>query len=206
MNEPASEAQERLIGLYEENAAAWTEARAGSKLEKPWLERFAELLPQDGEVLDVGCGSGEPVGRFLADRGFALTGVDSAPSLIAVCRERLPDHRWLVADMRELDLGRSFDAIVAWHSLFHLPTEHQRAMFQRFAAHTNPGGVLMFTAGHAEGVRIGDWQGEPLYHASLAPAEYDALLEVNCFDLIERRLRDPHCGEASVWLARRAVP
>ena len=77
-------------------------------------------------------------------------------------------------------------------------------MIARFAAHCGEGGALMFTSGGSHGESIGEWRGEPLYHGSLDPTEYEALLEGNGFTLVEHRLRDPECGHATVWLARRA--
>jgi len=54
----------------------------------------------------------------MADRGLLVTGVDSSPTMISLCRTRLPDHEWIVADMRKLALGRRFDGILAWdHSM-----------------------------------------------------------------------------------------
>lgn len=194
---------ERIIDLYERNAAAWQRLRAGSgPMEKPWLERFAAALPAGGAILDLGCGSGEPVATCLVEKGFAITGVDSSPSLIGICRTRFPDQQWVTADMRELALDRRFNGILAWHSLFHLAPEDQRAMFPRLAAHARPGAVLMFTSGDGEGVLVGEWQGEPLYHASLAPEEYRARLEASGFAVIDCRPRDPECGDATVWLAQ----
>lgn len=195
---------ERIIGLYEENADAWDRQRGRDLFELPWLERFAAFLPERAKILDIGCGMGEPIGRWLIEQGFSLTGVDSSPSLIAKCRKRFPDQQWVVADMRGLDLATRFDGIIVWHSAFHLNPDDQRALFPILAAHSSPGALLMFTSGDEEGVRIGEWQGEPLYHASLSPAEYRTLLEANGFAVVEARARDPECGEATVWIARKA--
>jgi trans-aconitate methyltransferase len=194
---------ERIIGLYEENADAWDRMRGAGLMEKPWLDRFAAYLPDGAGILDLGCGSGEPVARYLIEQGFAVTGVDSSPALIALCRERFPAHEWIVADMRRLDLGRRFGGLIAWHSSFHLCADDQRALFPRLAVHLEPGGILMFTSGDAEGVRIGQWQGEPLYHASLDPEEYRAVLAASGFTVLVHQARDAECGEASVWLARK---
>ena len=200
-------APERIVGLYEDNAAAWDSMRGTSvRLEKPWLDRFASLLPPGGTVLDIGCGSGEPIAGDLIERGFKVTGVDSSPSMIALCRSRFPGQEWIAADMRRLDLGRRFDGILLWHSSFHLTPVDQRALFPRLAAHADPSAVLMFTSGEDAGVRIGEWQGEPLYHASLAPADYEALLAQSGFEVVERRLHDAECGGASVWLCRQIRP
>lgn len=196
----------RIPFLYEENAAAWDRQRGTELIEKPWLDRFLGQLPENPEILDVGCGSGEPIARYLIGRGASVTGVDSSPSLIAICRERFPDQEWIVSDMRSLDLGRRFDGALAWHSSFHLKQDDQRALIPRLAAHLKPGGALMFTSGPEAGESIGEWHGEPLYHASLSPEEYEALLHENGFRLVERRLNDPDCGGASVWLAQRIRP
>ncbi len=195
---------ERIIGLYEDNAAAFDRMRSRDLFEREWLDRFAALLPPGGSILDVGCGMGEPIAAYLIGRGFRLTGTDASASMIAFCRRRFPAHEWLIGDMRVLDLGRRFDGVIAWHSSFHLPREDQRALVPRFAGHLAPNGHLIFTSGDEAGVRIGEWMGEPLYHASLAPDEYRALLDENGLEDLEYRARDPECGGATVWLARKA--
>ena len=195
---------ERIIGLYEENAGHWDRQRGRDLIEKPWLDRFLMALPARPTILDIGCGMGEPIARYLIGAGAAVTGLDSSPSLIALCRERFPEQEWIVGDMRAFELGRTFDGLIAWHSLFHLPPEDQPATLARFAAHVEHGGRLMFTSGHVRGVAVGSWQGEPLYHGSLDPAEYARLLEENGFALLDHRIQDPECGGATVWLARRA--
>ncbi len=202
---PKPEPRERVIALYEENAEAWDRQRCRDLSERHWLDRFIALLPEGGRVLDIGCGGGEPIARCLIERGFRISGVDSSPSLIALCRERFPRQTWQVGDMRDLDLGERFDGLLAWHSFFHLAQDDQRAMFRRFRAHAAPGAALMFTSGPQAGEALGTWQGEPLHHASLAPAEYAALLAQNGFAVVDWRARDADCGEATVWLARREM-
>ena len=197
---------ERIIGLYEENAAAWDRQRGRELFEKPWMDRFLDLLPEHGSILDIGCGMGEPIARYFIQFDFAVTGVDSSPSLIALCKERFPKHRWLVGDMRKLALGRRFDGLVAWHSFFHLSPSDQRPMFARFAAHAAPGAVLMITTGPGEKEEIGEWRGEPLYHGSLSPEEYRTRLEENGFTILAHVVQDPDCGHATIWLARYQGP
>jgi cyclopropane fatty-acyl-phospholipid synthase-like methyltransferase len=193
---------ERIIGLYEDNAAAGDRQRGRDLFERPWLDRFLARLPEGGTVLDVGCGMGEPIAANLIERDAQVTGVDSSPSLVELCRERFPDQLWRVADMRALDVGRRFDGLIAWHSLSHLTPAAQRPMFRRFADHLKPGGLLMFTSGHAQGDSIGTWQGEPLYHGSLDPQEYRDLLEESGFAIVEHKLCDGDCDDATVWLAQ----
>jgi trans-aconitate methyltransferase len=196
-------ANERIIGLYEENAAAWDRMRGRDLHERHWLDRFLAYVRPGGAILDIGCGMGEPVARYLIERGAEVTGMDSSPSLIAIARERFPAHEWTVADMRGLDLGRRFDGLLAWHSFFHLSPDDQRPMFARFAAHAAPGAPLMFTSGIEQGETLGKWMGEPLYHGSLDTAEYEALLAANGFRTVRHEVRDPSCGHSTIWLAVR---
>lgn len=196
---------ERIIGLYRRHAHTWAEKRAGRSdrpMEASWLGRFLGQLPPQPSVLDIGCGSGEPMSRYLIDRGCNITGVDSAPEMIAMCRERYPRQTWHVADMRTLSLDRTFDGILAWDSFFHLCHDDQRRMFPVFRAHAASSAALMFTSGPAHGEAIGDFEGEPLYHASLDGAEYRALLDENGFAVVAHTIEDATCGGHTVWLAR----
>src|SRR5262249_13922340 len=62
-------------------------------------------------VLDAGCGTGR-VAIELARRGLEVVGTDREASMIATARRRAPEVIWVVADLAELDLGRSFDLVV----------------------------------------------------------------------------------------------
>ncbi len=197
----ASEA-DRIIGLYQRHALAWDADRGRTLFERPWLDRFLALLPRRAHILDVGCGAGEPLARYLVESGHDVTGVDASPPLIEICRTRFPAHDWLVADMRHLSLGRRFDGILAWDSFFHLCPDDQRRMFPVFRAHAAPRAALMFTSGSNHGVAIGSYQGESLYHASLDAAEYRQLLDANGFDVVAHAVEDPSCGGHTIWLAR----
>ena len=194
---------EDVVDLYTRRALDWDRDRGRDLREGPWLDAFLSHVPPSGQVLDLGCGSGEPIARHFVARGRAVTGVDAAPGLIALCRERMPDQTWVVGDMRGLDLGRRFDGVLAWHSAFHLTPEDQLGLFDLHARHTRPHGVLMFTSGSVHGESIGSWHGEPLYHGSLSTEGYRAALDAAGFDLLAHRKDDPACGGATVWLARR---
>jgi SAM-dependent methyltransferase len=192
----------RIIDLYRRHAAAWARQRGSRMIERSWLDRFRNLLPQHPSVLDIGCGSGEPIARYLTQNGCDITFVDAAPEMIALCRQRFPDRTFHVADMRALSLGRRFHGLLAWDSFFHLCAEDQRRMFPVFRAHAAPLAALMFTSGPGQGEAIGTLEGEPLYHASLDPAEYRALLGENGFDVVTHKAEDPECGGHTVWLAQ----
>jgi len=199
----ASEEAARIIDLYQRKAQDWIESRARSSLfEKPWLDRFRALLPSAGPILDLGCGSAEPMAAYLIELGHLVVGVDSSPAMIDACRKRFPEQEWIVADMRHLALQRRFSGILAWDSFFHLCHDDQRRMFPLFRAHALPNAALMFTSGPADGEAIGSFGDEPLYHASLDPAEYRSLLDRNGFRVVSHVVEDPDCGGHTIWLAQ----
>ena len=134
-----------------------------------------------------------------------MTGVDTSPTLVSLCRDRLPKHNWLAGDMRTLQLGRRFDGVLAWDSFFHLKPDDQRAMFGVFARHAKPSATLMFNSGPAYGESVGEYQGDPLYHASLYPDEYQALLGRAGFAVVDHIVEDwQNAGGRTVWLATAA--
>lgn len=183
---------DRIADLYQRHAHAFDAARRGAFPERKWLERFTRTLPRGGEVLDLGCGGGEPIDRFLVDRGFRVTGVDIAPSMIQLARTRFFRQTWIEADMRKFGAASSaYDGIVAWSSLFHLDHAAQEKMIQRRAVWLKRGGVALFNTGPNRGVSIGEFAGEPFYHASLSPDEYRAVFAQSGLGELAHKAEDP---------------
>jgi len=191
--------------VYARHAAAYDRLRGRSLQERPYLDAVHAALPPEGEILDLGCGMGEPIARHFIELGHRVTGVDAAPAMIALCRARFASQYWIEADMRRLALDRRYDAVIAWDSFFHLDADAQRAMFPVFARHLRPGAVLLFTSGPAAGVAIGEFAGEALFHASLDAVEYRDLLARAGFEVVLHVVEDPACGGHTVWLARRTA-
>lgn len=192
-----------ISALYERHATAFDRDRGKRLVERAWFEQFRQVMTEGADVLDLGCGSGEPVARYLVEKGHRVTGVDSSPTLIGLCRLRFPNQTWIAGDMRDVSLSRRFGGIVAWNSFFHLTPDDQRRMFAIFRDHAEPEAALMFTSGPGAGEAIGAYQGEALYHASLDTAEYQALLAAHGFSVVHHVVEDQDCGGLTVWLARK---
>lgn len=194
-----------VLDVYRRHGAHWAGLRGERLAEGAWLDRLCALLPAGAAVLDLGCGSGVPIARELLRRGCAVTGVDGATAMLELFRRNLPGTPAVLMDMRNLQLGRRFNAILAWDSFFHLSPADQRGMFGRFARHAAPGCALMFTSGPSEGEAVGELQGAPLYHGSLGAGEYRARLGNNGFRIVHHVAEDPDCGGRTVWLAQRVI-
>jgi SAM-dependent methyltransferase len=194
---------EAVCGIYEEQVAGFDARRGRNLFERRWLERFAASLPPGGRVLDLGCGAGQPIAEWLMGQGFQVTGLDAAPAMITIAKDRWPGGDWRVGDMRALDLDIRFDGIIAWNSLFHLTASAQRLCLARIADHLVPGGTFLFTAGPDGGEVTGKVGPRTVYHASLSPAEYATVLEDNNLRLTAFMAEDPETSDHTVLMARR---
>ncbi|RAJ71599.1 2-polyprenyl-3-methyl-5-hydroxy-6-metoxy-1,4-benzoquinol methylase [Streptomyces sp. Amel2xB2] len=85
-----------------------------------WL---AEQLPAGAHVLDLGCGTGLPTARQLAEAGHRVTGIDLSGAMVKLAEENVPDGEFRRMDIYEVeryDLG-PFDGVAAFFSLLMLP-------------------------------------------------------------------------------------
>ncbi|APX10831.1 class I SAM-dependent DNA methyltransferase [Tateyamaria omphalii] len=194
---------EDIQGVYDRQAAVFDAQRSRALFEARWLARFAAALPGGARVLDLGCGTGDPIARWFKAEGFVVTGVDFSEPMLAIARERWPEGDWRQADMRVLDLGETFDGIIAWNSFFHLTADAQRGCIAHMAAHLEPGGSLMLTVGPSAGEGDGTVGNEPVYHASLSPAEYATCLDENDLRLTGFLAEDPDANGHTVLMARK---
>tara|TARA_R110002020_G_scaffold25240_3_gene82274 strand:- start:4303 stop:4926 length:624 start_codon:yes stop_codon:yes gene_type:complete len=193
----------RTIDVYERNAARFDAERTKALIERTWLDRFSALLPQGGSILDLGCGSGDPIARYLESLGHAVTGIDAAHAMIDLARRKFPAGDWRQGDMRDLDLGQSFDGVIGWDSFFHLTPDEQRATLVRIASHLGPKGAMMLTVGPQAGEPIGRVGDDPIYHSSLSPSEYESILAGLGLDILQFAKEDPGCDYHTVLLAQK---
>jgi 2-polyprenyl-3-methyl-5-hydroxy-6-metoxy-1,4-benzoquinol methylase len=101
---------------------------------QPAILGLAEQGLIAGDVIDVGCGTGENA-LYLASRGLEVVGIDAAPTAIARAQEKArlrgSSATFLVADALELQrLGRTFDVAIDC-GLFHTFSDADRTRFER---------------------------------------------------------------------------
>ncbi len=129
-----------------------------------YLDEVTGRLPAGASVLELGCGVAGAVTQELASR-FRLTGVDLSGRSVEIARRSLPDATILHGDMTQIDLPpASFDAVVAFYSVIHVPRDEHAALFTRIATWLRPGGVFVASLGtddepHAHET---DWLGVPM--------------------------------------------
>lgn len=135
---------------YDELADSYTAERSTVGTDVDVLASFLEDLPPSARVLDAGCGGGRPVlERLTAD--YDAVGIDVSAEQLRLAASVAPAAGLLQGDMARLPLvDGSVDAIVAYHSVIHVPLAEQPAVVEEFARVLAPGGRLLLTEGPQE--------------------------------------------------------
>jgi cyclopropane fatty-acyl-phospholipid synthase-like methyltransferase len=166
------------------------------------LERLARTLAPGAAVLDLGCGAGVPVTRWLAQR-FAVTGVDLSARQLALARQHVPNATFIQAEMTTLDFPpATFDAMVAFYSIIHVPRAEQPGLVARLYRWLKPGGGFLanWALGAWEGAEE-NWEG---WGAAMWWSHWDqetnrAMLRQAGFTFTGAEARTTH-GETWLWV------
>lgn len=109
----------------------------------PTPQDAARLLAGRHAVVDAGCGTGRHAAA-LAEAGFDVTGLDSSPELIAVARERAPEVRFEVGDLRSWAPAEPADGVLCRGVLNDFVEDADRqAALDGLAHMLRPGGLLI---------------------------------------------------------------
>jgi RimJ/RimL family protein N-acetyltransferase len=187
---------EQVAASYDQIADRWLDLPTYGFAQ---VERAVGFVKHKGVALDVGCGAGRCLG-LLARHGFITDGVDASAAMIALARDRHPEARLFHADVCGWELPRSYDLIVAWDSVWHVPLAHQEAVLTKLCRGLTAGGVFVFTTGgtDAPSEKQDSCMGPPMYHATLGiPMTLRVLAGAGC---VCRHLEYDQYPEAHVYL------
>ncbi|MFF1708940.1 class I SAM-dependent methyltransferase [Streptomyces sp. NPDC058268] len=119
-----------------------------------WL---SDALPPGSRVLDVGCGTGVPTARQLADAGHTVLGIDLSSGMLALARKNVPGQN---AEFRQLDVAAlraegpegvgKFDGIAAFFALLMLPRAEIPYALRLLHGLLRPGGLLALSMVEAD--------------------------------------------------------
>lgn len=132
--------------LYAELAEWWPLLSPPEDYEEE-AARFLELLRHalgeaPGSLLELGSGGGHLAASM--PEGLDLVLLDRSPEMLSASRRLNPGRRHVQADMREVDLGRQFDAILLHDAAMYLVEPEDLAATCRVAArHLRPGGAFL---------------------------------------------------------------
>ena len=164
---------------------AWNEAE-DFPARREYLAYVLEELDDGASVLELGCGAGLPVTRALAER-YRVTAVDVSRRQLELARENAPAAALVHGDMTSLRFDpASFDAVIALHSVTHVPREKHGELFGRIHAWLRPGGLFVASlgAGDEPGDTDADWLGAPMFFSHFDADTNRRLLRQAAFELV----------------------
>lgn len=143
---------------YDKHAALWTQRKTNSFHHQKQFEQFANRLPKNTSVLDIGCAGGIHVPLFLGiGRHLRYTGIDISNSFLKIARSRYPQLKFLQANiLDETSLPKKkFGAFWAGAVLMHIPYADWSRMFTNIEQHMKPDalGYLSLPTVHPSGPR-----------------------------------------------------
>jgi len=98
-------------------------------------------------LLDIACGTGRHA-YFLKDN-FGILGVDINEEMLKIAREKVPDVEFITGDMKKLDLGRKFGAVICMYSAinYNITFDELELTLNNFYDHLDNNGILIFDMG-----------------------------------------------------------
>jgi ubiquinone/menaquinone biosynthesis C-methylase UbiE len=141
----------RLKASYDaiaEKYNAWTVQHLETR--ESQINKLFSLLSDDKPVsiLELGCGSGNPVSQMLLSHpNYSVTANDLSSTQIAIAKASLGSNdriKFIESDMLSIEApSASFDAVVAFYSIIHVPREEQLLLFKKIMDWLKPGGYLL---------------------------------------------------------------
>ena len=127
-----------------------------------FLRKVFSKLPKKGRVLDLGCGTGYPAAKFFSEKGYEVMGVDISERMLKIAKGVVPDGKFIKKDMTKINFPKnSFDIIVSFQSILHIPKNEQKKLLQKVYEILNPEGkILISVTSNKGGEYINNWMGK----------------------------------------------
>ncbi|KAK4125405.1 methyltransferase type 11 [Parathielavia appendiculata] len=191
----------------------WVESQRSPR--EHYTEKLLSHCPPSPRILELGCGAGVPITRMLLDRGAQVVANDISAKQLDLARARCPEAALIPGDMTALSFEpESFDGVVAFFSIFHLPRAEQKGMFSKIHSWLKPGGMVVFNLATADEEEVyGEFLGHGMFWSSFGAEESKAMvtdvgLKVVEFEELEAGdgqvdENDPDYGVSFIWVAAR---
>jgi SAM-dependent methyltransferase len=151
---------------YEVIAETYHQRRLGrEEANEDWLDSLRPLLPLSGRVIDLGCGSGVPITRYFASRGYEVEGYDISPRMLEIARREVPGATFQERRIEDIDLApESVDLVVSFFAIIHVTRDEHAALFARIFTWLKPGGAALLSLGVTDNPDDfePDWHGAPM--------------------------------------------
>ncbi|MEK6895928.1 MAG: class I SAM-dependent methyltransferase [Nanoarchaeota archaeon] len=173
-----------------------------NKMEESFLKKLLKLLPKNLHVLDFGCGIGVPFDKYLVEHGCKVTGVDISQKHINEAKKNVPKAKFIKGDFSKIDFQETFDAIISFYAIFHIPREEHKELFLKMADLLKSNGKILITLGTSGGYgEEEEWCGAKMAWSTYDPDTYKKLLDETGFKILEATFEgQPGDEEYHFWV------
>lgn len=169
---------------YNQIAQAYQNERDMLKSGK-YLQKFLQQLKPQSYILDLGCGSGDPVDIQLIRHGHLVSGLDISPVQIGLARKNCPTGSFSVRDIQTLQ-PKEFetDAIVSFYTFFHISREKHLELLKIINSFLPINGLFLLTMGDKDFEGYHDLYGAKMWSSQYDPQKNAQLLIEAGFEII----------------------
>lgn len=139
------------IEYYNENSDDYYERTVNLDMHES-LNKFIDLLPEGGCVLDLGCGSGRDSAYFIS-QGYDVTALDASEEMCNLASIHI-GQSVLNMTFAEMDFEEVFDGVWACASLLHVPSNEIEEILTKVVKCLKANGILYMS------FKYGDFEGE----------------------------------------------
>ena len=141
------------LDYYNKNSEEYFNSTLNVDMTNTYKE-FLKLVPKDGKILDLGCGSGRDSMNFMK-LGYEVTAVDGAKEL-AKKASVLLGNEVIVSTFEELELKEKFHGIWACASLLHIKREDLKTVLNNLYNNLEDNGVFYMSFKYGEKEYVDD--------------------------------------------------
>ena len=171
---------------------------------KTFLTEFEQYLKPGARVLDLGCGCGIPVSEYLS-KNYVVTGVDISQTQVSRAQALVPNAHFVCEDMIAVAFpDASFEAVVSFYAVIHVPVEQQAGLFERVTRWLVNGGFFLAILGHTAWTGTEeDWHGAKMYWSHADAATYRSWLGQAGFRVVAEHFIPEGEGGHSLFIAQK---
>ncbi len=184
----------KTLESYKKIAGRRNKTHADPNFWKPEFDVFKKLLPQGGQIIDIGCGAGRDALMFANSRFFNYVGIDLSDEMLAAARELVPRIHLLKMNMYDLEFPPGiFDGFWAAASLLHIPKKNVRTVLNQIKKVVKPGGTGFIALKKGDGERMvrGQSEDDERFFAFYQDGEFSEILESNGFKILQHQMVTP---------------
>ncbi|GAA2610143.1 class I SAM-dependent methyltransferase [Paractinoplanes durhamensis] len=169
--------------VFDQLAEKYQGEHSSNPFQAALVERISALLPAGTSVVDLGCGTGVPTAKILAESDHRVVGVDISEGMLKLARDQVPAAEFVHANFAELpdDFGE-FEAVTAFFSLLMLSKADIEKTLGKVAGWLKPGGYFAVGMVNFDGDSLPfEFLGVPVTVSGYLEPDLKAVLEAHGF-------------------------